>query len=164
MVVHLEYNNKVLCGTNASNILKSVNREDVTCKRCLAKLVRLDKFNKHENIVPLKLSNDKPMVSNPIKKQEYTETRDVVFVMDRRYGPCILFDDNTIVKLGDKISDRLGIVAIINKKGKILSGPLLKGAEGITLSSGVETFRNWFRKQKETRDIVMISEVKSSFT
>ena len=160
MVVHLCYNDKILCGTNALNILKSTVKDDVTCKRCLSKLVRLAKSAGYIE----------PVISEPIKKPEpvkrveYIETRDVVFIIDRRYGPCLLFDDKTITKLGDRISDRVGLVTTINSKGKIISGPLLKNVENITLSSGVETFRTWFRKQKETKEAVLISDIKACFT
>jgi hypothetical protein len=145
-VTHFEIDGNILCGSKAKTIKSSAVKEDVTCKRCLKKL---------------ETPADKTLKKVSKKKIN------IKFIEHKRFGFCLEINNDAILKLGDDLDERVGIMIMFTNAGMMSTSARFTGpVSQMITKKELDFLKEWFyNKRNENGKVndIYVSDCKEAF-
>lgn len=139
------------CGTKTKTVpTVTLDKELVTCKRCLKKLstpVKVKKVSK-------------------AKKEAVVGKGGISFTENEKHGYCLTVGRDTLLRLGKKLSDKIGVMMLMSDLGMMSTSMKLAGdVEQLISHNEAVYLRDWFQnKKKDNNGLVFVSDVMEAFT
>lgn len=144
-VKHFENDGKILCGTKGKNPNITNIKDDVTCKRCLKKL-------------------ETPS-EKTLKKKSKKKLR-IYFVENKKFGYCLEINNDALLKLGDNLDDKIGVMIMFKNSG--MSSCSMKFTGPVTQmikTNELNFLREWFfEKRHELNNNLTVLDCKKAFS
>ena len=126
----------IICGTKAKKITSTKNKEKVTCKKCLNKLItNLEKYAKKNNIK---------------------------FIINRKFGPCLQIKD-ILLKLGDTFTSEINLMILLSPLGMTSTSMKLANVGHFLSNKDINFLRKMFENLKKEHEKVSILHVQELF-
>jgi len=143
-VKHFEKDGVVLCGTKGNVVEKTTVKSEVTCKRCLKKL------------------------STPAHKEvskKSTTVTDLDFIEHKKFGFCLDFGRDTILKVGDELDEKVGVMMFLTPAGMFSTSARFASAQVREFASEnqINALKEWFAGVKASKGFVTVADIKEKF-
>ena len=147
MVTHFEKEGKIFCGSKAKAPVTTSIKSDVTCKRCLKKLE----------------GSKSPKVKKATKKSVVGKGG-IEFVEDKKHGFGLTVGRDTLLKLGDSMDSKIGVITFFNPLGIMTTSVKFASptVEQIVSVNEINFLRDLFASLKSEKEHVLVSDVKEA--